>query len=162
MVWCHSVEKRELSLEIILRENGIQWNLVLNALIWQNFHEKIVGIDWHYFHTVFAGRRIVAVLPNAHSNEQCIKNCLFMINAPYFIRYNLRCTSLMKIVVAQNSADKIPKGTSISERKKKKYSNNSCSFWVCFPLQTLKSINWCSANLQSWLVVQRILCKKYM
>lgn len=43
-----------------------------------------------------------------------------MINAPYFIRYNLRCTSLMKIVVAQNSADKIPKGTSISEREKKR------------------------------------------
>ena len=43
-----------------------------------------------------------------------------MINAPYFIRYNLRCTSLMKIVVAQNSADKIPKGTSISEGEKKK------------------------------------------
>ena len=42
-----------------------------------------------------------------------------MINAPYFIRYNLRCTSLMKIVVAQNSEDKIPKGTSTSERKKK-------------------------------------------
>ena len=57
-----------------------------------------------------------------------------MINAPYFIRYNLRCTSLMKIVVAQNSADKIPKGTSTSERKKKEIFQQFLQIFSLFPL----------------------------
>ena len=57
-----------------------------------------------------------------------------MINAPYFIRYDLRCTPLMKIVVAQNSADKIPKGTSTSERKKKEIFQQFLQLLSLFPL----------------------------
>ena len=60
-----------------------------------------------------------------------------MINAPYFIRYNLRCTSLMKIVVAQNSADKIPKGTSTSERKKEIFQQFLQIFSLVSPYKLL-------------------------
>ena len=60
-----------------------------------------------------------------------------MINAPYFIRYNLRCTSLMKIVVAQNSADKIPKGTSTSERKKRNIPTILAAFESVSPYKLL-------------------------